>query len=532
MKKIATLFLSLTVTAGLFAQTAEDALNFSQEYYEGTARSMAMGNAFTALGGDLGGLAINPAGSGVFQCSQFSFTPGLTTSRSSVGYLGNSSSTKNSALTISNVGTVLTFNTGNYTGLVNYNFGFVYNKKNNFRSSMKASGTTSNTSMLSAIANGLGDVYKQNGQWYGITKESLEKDASPNPYEYYSADLWPAILAWNAYALAPLYLNPEETEYMYIASTENYDGDANEIRIGGPLNQNFNRKTRGSNEEFALNFGGNISDFLYFGVNFNMHTLSQTTEEYYEEKAANSSQFQDGFVSMDNSYWLRTTGSGINFKFGAIVTPFAGLRLGATVTTPTWYTLTDEWDYTMNTAFDNGHTYTQYSPTGTYTYKLTAPMRWSVGAAYTFWDLGLVSVDYEQVNYANTKLREDREYSSNNIYSYENQQIASTFNNSHILRVGAEVRIGELFSLRGGYQYYSPAVKGKDYSVSGYAPVKVYSAGIGFNPSPIISIDLGWNRTSSTTNQFMLYDDYNGLTPEGLNSTGLNRVVCTFALKF
>ena len=88
MNKIITLFLSLTTAACLFAQTAEDALNIAQEYYEGTARSMAMGNAFTALGGDLGGLAINPASSGVYRCSQFSFTPGFTTSRSAVNYLG------------------------------------------------------------------------------------------------------------------------------------------------------------------------------------------------------------------------------------------------------------------------------------------------------------------------------------------------------------------------------------------------------------------------------------------------------------
>ena len=521
MKKIATLFLSLTVAAGLFAQTAEDALNFSQEFYEGTARSLAMGNAFTALGGDLGGIAINPAGSGVFQCSQFTFTPGLTTSRSDAGYLGNSARSKSSALTVSNIGTVLTFNTGNYTGLVNYNVGFVYNKKNNFRSSMKAYGTTANTSMLSAIANSL----------EGYDWQYLDPEYTTSPFTATDAP-WPGILAWNTYVLAPLsylggkYANVNDS---YMASTENYIEETDELQIGGPLNQNFNRKTRGSNEEFTVNFGGNISDFLYFGANLNLHTINQTTEEYFEEKASNPNQFQDGFVSMDNSYWLHTAGSGVNFKLGAIVTPFAGLRLGATFTTPTWYTLTDEWDYTMNTAFNNGHSYTEYSPTGTYSYRLTAPMRWSLGAAYTFFDLGLISVDYENVNYASIKLRDER--GSATPYAEENR-IISGYSNAHILRVGAEVRIGELISLRGGYQYYSPATKGYDYNQVAWAPTRVYSAGIGFNPSPIFSIDLGWNRTSTNTDKFMLYDDYNGMTPEGYNSHGLNRVVCTFALKF
>ena len=38
------------------AQNAYDALRFSEQYQEGTARSVAMGNAFTALGGDMGGM--------------------------------------------------------------------------------------------------------------------------------------------------------------------------------------------------------------------------------------------------------------------------------------------------------------------------------------------------------------------------------------------------------------------------------------------------------------------------------------------
>ena len=60
------------------AQTAYDAFLFSETNYEGTARTVAMGNAFTALGGDLGSVAINPAGSAVAKYSQISLTPSLT----------------------------------------------------------------------------------------------------------------------------------------------------------------------------------------------------------------------------------------------------------------------------------------------------------------------------------------------------------------------------------------------------------------------------------------------------------------------
>ena len=518
MKKIITLFLTLTMAVGLFAQTADDALTISQEIAEGTARTMAMGNAFTALGGDLGAIGINPASSGVFRYSQISFSPSLTTNRSTAAYLGEGTSAKNTALTVSNFGTVITFDTGNYSGLLNYNFGIVYNKKSSFRSAMNAYGTTSNSSMLSSLAAGLEGIY-----W-----EDIDLEKTSNPYSS-SYAAWPAILAWNTYVLAPLSTlggKYSDVDDSYIASTENYNEATDELQIGGPLDQTFRRKTRGSNEEYSFNFGGNVSDVFYFGINLNCLAVDQTTEEYYEEVAQNSGNFQDGFVSMDNSFWLRTRGSGVNLKVGAIVTPFGGLRLGATFTTPTWYTLTDEWDYTMNTSFNNGNSYTEYSPTGTYSYNLTAPMRWSVGAAYTFLNKGLISVDYEQVNYANIRLK-DESYSSHDPFAEENSLMASTFNNAHIVRAGAEVWLSDRMAIRGGFQNYSPAIKGA-------ASRMAYSAGIGFNIGEASTLDFAWTKLATTNDTFQLYGDYSDAVsvPQGVNRHSLSKVVCTFAIKF
>lgn len=516
MRKITVLFLCLTMSAGLFAQTADDALSIAQEYYEGTARTMAMGNAFTALGGDLGAIGLNPAASGVLRYSQITFTPTVATSRSDVNYLGRNTSAKNTGLTVSNFGTAISFDTGRYSGLQNYSFGFVYNKKNNFRSYMKAAGTTEQSSMLSSLAAGL----------EGIDWKDIDMEETRNPFLTSNAS-WPAILAWNTYALAPLSSVDERYDGVndsYIASTENYNPLTDQLEIGGPLDQRFIRRTLGSNEEFALNFGGNISSILYFGVNLNLQTVDRTIEEYYEESAVSPSLFDDGFVSMDNSFWLRTSGAGFNMKFGVIVTPAAGLRLGATVTTPTWYTLTDQWDYTMNTAFNNGNTYTAYSPTGTYSYRLTAPMRWSLGAAYTFSGKGLLSIDYEGVNYGDTRLAESR--GGEGIFSGENDLIAQTSGFAHILRVGAELRPTKLLSLRGGYQNYAAAIQG----ASGRS---AWSAGIGLNFNPIFSLDLAWTRLSDTSDTFQLYDDYaGGIIPTGQNTHSLNKIVCTFGIKF
>ena len=69
MKAFSKSILALSVLAAYSvcatAQNMYDAINISRNDYFGTARTVALGNAVTALGGDLGTISINPAGSAV-----------------------------------------------------------------------------------------------------------------------------------------------------------------------------------------------------------------------------------------------------------------------------------------------------------------------------------------------------------------------------------------------------------------------------------------------------------------------------------
>ncbi|MBO7255971.1 MAG: TonB-dependent receptor, partial [Bacteroidales bacterium] len=68
MKKYILLLSILTIASfSGYSQNMYDALRYSQLYYEGTARSMGLGNAMVSLGGDLGALSYNPAASGVYR---------------------------------------------------------------------------------------------------------------------------------------------------------------------------------------------------------------------------------------------------------------------------------------------------------------------------------------------------------------------------------------------------------------------------------------------------------------------------------
>ncbi len=63
MKRLAIVCASTLLIAGdVWAQGEIDAYRYSQTEVTGTARSMSMGGAFGALGGDISSIAINPAG--------------------------------------------------------------------------------------------------------------------------------------------------------------------------------------------------------------------------------------------------------------------------------------------------------------------------------------------------------------------------------------------------------------------------------------------------------------------------------------
>ena len=162
MKKtfIAITLLLAAVTAG--AQTMYDGLTFSQNNYYGTARSMGMGNAMTAVGGDLGSIGINPAGSAVYNYSQFTVTPNVTISSMNASwsaypvngtdtYTGQINKTL-SRFTMPNIGATINFNTGRKRGLKGVTYGFVVNSVNNYTGQMMTGGQNDKTSYQSSVA--------------------------------------------------------------------------------------------------------------------------------------------------------------------------------------------------------------------------------------------------------------------------------------------------------------------------------------------------------------------------------------------
>ena len=517
MKKMFRKIISIAVCAFIgtcaMAQNAYDALRYSEQYAEGTARSVAMGNAFVALGGDMGAFSLNPASSAVYRYNEVVFTPSVTVSRSEADYLGFQQSGSKTRAGIANVGFVSSVKTGRkHTGLLNWNFGIVFNKQNNYTFGKKVYGRTDQTSWLSSLA------YDTDG----IYAPRMDMGNGNDPF-YYSGASWNSVLAWNNSLLDTL----PGTDDMYYAATENLNGT--DISVGGMLNQKYLSTSVGNITEAVINWGGNFSDKLFIGANLGIQSLYYCYEEKYAEDALDSRDFQSGFVSFSQGSKYTATGTGINLKAGLIYVPVHWVRFGASISTPTWMYIEEEWESGMNSQFDDGYRQSLISPLGTYNYRLNTPFRWNAGAAFVLGSLGVISADYESVDYTRAKLK-DMDYEFG--YDQENSDIRHYLGKQDIFRVGAELNVNQYCTLRGGYQYYSsPYSNG-----SSDDKKKVVSLGTGLvipQPAGSIFIDLTYQQLlKKSTQEFSLYGDTDIAAPVGTNRNSNWKLLLSVGYKF
>jgi hypothetical protein len=89
MKKTFILAIGLLAMTTVNAQDITDAVRYSDDNIQGTARFKAMSGAFGALGGDLSAVSINPAGSALFNNSYASLSISYQDNKSNTNYFGS-----------------------------------------------------------------------------------------------------------------------------------------------------------------------------------------------------------------------------------------------------------------------------------------------------------------------------------------------------------------------------------------------------------------------------------------------------------
>ena len=106
MKKIFILIIFATTAITSNAQNEIDALRYSTQNHLGTARHAAMAGAFGSLGGEFSALSSNPAGIGMYQISEFTFTPSLSLNTNKSYYNQNNLLAYKSQFSVENIGIV------------------------------------------------------------------------------------------------------------------------------------------------------------------------------------------------------------------------------------------------------------------------------------------------------------------------------------------------------------------------------------------------------------------------------------------
>ena len=518
MKKTAlTILMTAVAAVCTHAQTAYDAWMFSENNYEGTARSVAMGNAFTALGGDLGAVSINPAGSAVAGYSQMAITPSVTFSTNTavgVPYEGSTDpyfqSKMKSRMTrggLPNVGFSFNFETGRKTGVKNFIVSFVANQTNSWCEDVYAKGTNSETSFLAAAA---ADAQAEL-EWMNMNKAPGEADfttqdyLAENAFDYMN---WKDIVGYRSGMFSAI--NAEGTK---LAGATELVYDGGNHALGGVLSQAYGRSVTGSKFEYILNFGANISDFVYVGLNLGMNTLDYGYSHYFKEKPYNEvTDFENIFSDKNGvehityfngatyKYNYSAEGTGVFAKLGLIVAPGNGLRIGAAIQTPTSTTIEEEWQERAETQFtDSSFDGWANSEIGRYSYSFRAPWRTNFGLAYTFGRVAVISADYEMAAFGSMKYKFNRhDISSSDVEYFEalNSEIRNTYGAAHHLRVGTEIKPAAALAIRAGYNLSTTAqVKEYDSFDDTYVPCDRtmrhnVSFGIGYSSKKAFFADL------------------------------------------
>ena len=526
MKKIILSFILIASAVTGYSQTAYDAYLFSENNYEGTARSVAMGNAFTALGGDLGGISINPAGSAVAGYSQLTLTPALTFASSrtdgvlppggnSLTYFEKSYKTGATKVGMPNIGFTFNFETGRKTGLKSMTMGFVFNRTNSWCENVYANGTNYTTSFAAAAA----DAATQNIAYYnlpgnlpaGEPRYSYLDLIADNAYDFYSP--WKDIVGYRS----GMFSTYDSEGEKFIGATEILF-DNGDIQQGGPVRQTYGRSIYGNKHEYLFNIGANISDFIYLGFNLGLNTISYDHSEYFKEAAVDTYDFENIFTDNNGEthttyfqnlmykYSYSATGSGLFGKFGIIVTPGYGLRLGAAIQTPTVNNMQEQWQEKGETTFTNSD-FDSYatSPLGEWAYTFISPFRANFGIAYTLASLGLISIDYELADYGGMKYKIDRyNMADSDIEYFEaiNQDIKDYYGTEHQLRIGAEFKPLSQLAVRAGYNIATSALKDDPTSRQNI------SFGLGYSSKKSFFADLTCRHTFARREYYMPYDDY------------------------
>ncbi len=503
MKKLIFLLIGVISMSVIQAQNITDALRYSNDEIQGTARFRALSGAFGALGGDMSAVSVNPAGSAIFNYSHASISLIISDVQNDASYFNGFNSSSNSDVDLNQAGAAIVLRNRNddndWRRIV---IGFAYDRTNNFEEDWFAFGRNTNS---------IDSYFISNAQGLRLDEISAFSDET---YSEAYGDIGSAF----GYSHQQAFLGYES----YIVEPEN-NTDDNTVYFSnmgsGSFDQEFSYAARGYNGKFGFNFATQYQDNLYLGLNLNAHFIDYVRSTYFYEENSNPGSIVNE-VGFENN--LATVGDGFSFQLGAIAKLSDNFRVGLAFDSPVWYTISEETtQYIATVRDDAGVPVTQtINPNITNIfpdYKLQTPSKITGSLAYIFGSDGLISLDYARKNYGKAKFKP----TSDNYFAAQNDIISDNLKTASILKLGGEYKYKE-FSFRGGYRFEESPYEND----STIGDLTGYSLGLGYNFGNT-RLDITYDTSERDTN-YQLFDV--GLTDRvRLNS---NRDNITLSLSF
>lgn len=463
-KTITLLILLLGAWISMRGQNTDDALLNTQTLYEGTGRSMAMGGATGALGGDVTAACINPAGLGRYRSSELTFTTGLQYTLSSNRYYGENHLGGKMRMTIPNFGYVITLPCSNYKPLRFLQFGIGLTRTNDFNYRAHAEGLNPGSSMVDAYLQAIDGIE-------GIYDPNLSNpgDLLVDAYPY---DLYPA---WMTYLIDRY----EDSLGFYYNSP---------IPQGNVRQQDVTT-SKGRSEEWTMTLSANISEKLFLGSSLGLAHIKRISTRTYTETPGPDGG--NAFTQWSHGEDLGDNAWGINFKCGFLWHPVQWLRFGAAWQSRTAFSFDEEWATQTETDLTGQQEpYHKYLSSTLYnTYAFRTPHRFTGSLAFFTGRHGLVTADVDYLNYGGARFSSE-EYS----FADVNDDIASLLRPTWNFRLGTEWSLRQFF-FRGGLAYY-----GSPFGL-GYAmgSVRKLALGIGYATNDDTSWDFAYELSQAPT---------------------------------
>ena len=514
---------------------ASSLLSLSQRESTGTARSMAMGGAFTSLGGDLASFGYNPAGFGMYQRNEISVTLGLGINQAKNYNAYNTAGNSNVRIAVNNFGASFKVYESSKK-LTAINFAIGYNKTADYNYNMAYAGPQTASSLADAFA----DIANANGLLINSDNKISDSkgyiDYEMNPY------FWGSVMGYKAGLI-----NKGSNGWY-----------PDEIGPNAKMTQYTELQSRGSAGEFSFAFGFNFNNIVYLGASLDIQSIQRQQTIYYNEyinyegTTPDATEYPYQLRDFQFDQTISVDGSGVGAKFGVVVRPIEALRIGLAVHTPTYYSMAYRYSASLSSSalsagdnpygwnVVNGYVYAdENTPTlqdgGDYRWEFTTPTRLLAGISYTIGKYAVVSADYEYC--ASRSLKWNYTPAST---GYTNETFADNLKGTHAVRGGIEAKPMPWFAVRVGGGYRSSVLKNNYDFVAFSEPVAdtvwYASAGVGFRLSEVTSIDLAYQYRNARYSDYYSFYTKLGDTPNASPLYGLDvvnhNIALTFAFRF